>query len=175
MSIYDFNVKDTKQNQVKLESYRGKVLLIINSATSCGFTPQYEGIEKLYRTYRSKGLEVLDFPCNQFMAQAKGSDQELATFCQINYDTTFQTFAKIKVNGKDAHPLFVYLKNQQPKDHAEASEKKGLKSWLGKLLPNQSIRWNFTKFLVDRNGQVIHRFGPTFRPEDIEPFIQKAL
>jgi len=171
MSIYDFTVKDINQNEVSLKAYEGKVLLIINSATKCGLTPQYEGLEDLYQSYKAQGFEVLDFPCNQFMNQAPGSDQELASFCQINFHTTFQTFSKIKVNGKDQHPLYKFLKNEKKKDDT-AEEKKTM---LSKVSPSSTIKWNFTKFLVDRQGRVIKRFAPSVLPISLKPFIEELL
>ena len=171
MSVYQFKVKDVNQKETSLKDYEGKVLLIINSATKCGLTPQYEGLEKLYETYQAKGFEILDFPCNQFMNQAPGTDQELKSFCELNYGTTFKTFAKIDVNGKDAHPLYKYLRSEKKKDLGE----NGKTSLLSRLLPNTSIKWNFTKFLVNRQGQVVHRFGPGFTPDKIAPYLEEAL
>lgn len=157
MNIYDFKVKDTKGNDVSLEQYKGKVLLIVNTATGCGFTPQYEGLENLYRKYRDRGFEILDFPCNQFGHQAPGTDAEIGQFCTLNYDTTFPRFKKIDVNGENAAPLYKWLKSQ----------KKGFL--------NSAIKWNFSKFLIDRNGNVIDRFSPTTKPEKLESDIQKLL
>lgn len=171
MSIYQFNVKDVDQKEVSLKQYEGKALLIINSATKCGLTPQYDGIEKLYKAYQSRGFEVLDFPCNQFMNQAPGTDQELKSFCELTFGTTFKTFAKIDVNGKHAHPLYKYLRSMQKVDLGE----KGKPSLLSRLLPNTSIKWNFTKFLIDRNGNVVRRFGPGFTPDKIASFIEEVL
>lgn len=171
MSVYQFKVKDVDQKEISLKDYEGKVLLIINSATKCGLTPQYEGLEKLYETYQTKGFEILDFPCNQFMNQAPGTDQELKSFCELNYGTTFKTFAKIDVNGKDAHPLYKYLRSEKKKDLGE----NGKTSLLSRLLPNTSIKWNFTKFLVNRQGQVVHRFGPGFTPDKIAPYLEEVL
>lgn len=171
MSVYPFKVKDVDQKEISLKDYEGKVLLIINSATKCGLTPQYEGLEKLYETYQAKGFEILDFPCNQFMNQAPGTDQELKSFCKLNYGTTFKTFAKIDVNGKDAHPLYKYLRSEKKKDLGE----NGKTSLLSRLLPNTSIKWNFTKFLVNRQGQVVHRFGPGFTPDKIAPYLEEVL
>lgn len=171
MSVYQFKVKDVDQKEISLKDYEGKVLLIINSATKCGLTPQYEGLEKLYETYQAKGFEILDFPCNQFMNQAPGTDQELKSFCELNYGTTFKTFAKIDVNGKDAHPLYKYLRSEKKKDLGE----NGKTSLLSRLLPNTSIKWNFTKFLVNRQGQVVHRFGPGFTPDKIAPYLEEVL
>ncbi|MDY0074811.1 MAG: glutathione peroxidase [Acholeplasmataceae bacterium] len=171
MRTYDFSVKDVDQKDVSLSNYEGKVLLIVNSATKCGLTPQYEGLEKLYQTYKDKGFEILDFPCNQFMNQAPGTDQELKSFCELNYGTTFQTFSKIDVNGKRAHPLYQFLRKEQKKDLGES----GKTTLLSRLIPNTKIKWNFTKFLIDREGHVIHRFGPGFTPEKISPYIEKVL
>ena len=171
MNVYNFKVKDVDQKEVSLGSYQGKVLLIVNSATKCGLTPQYKGLETLYETYKDKGFEILDFPCNQFMNQAPGTDQELKSFCELNYGTTFKTFAKLDVNGKNAHPLYKYLRNEKKKDLGES----GKTTLLSKLLPKTNIKWNFTKFLVDRQGNVIHRFGPGFTPDKIATYIEEVL
>ena len=157
MSIYEYQVKDMQGNMVSLSQYRGKTLLIVNTATGCGFTPQYEGLEKLYRTYKEQGFEILDFPCNQFGKQAPGSNEEIHQFCTLKYDVSFPQFAKIDVNGENEDPLYTYLKSQQ----------KG-------LLGNK-IKWNFTKFLVDKNGNVIDRFAPTDTPEKLEEKIKASL
>lgn len=163
MNLYDIKVKNVAQKDVSLNEYKGKVLLIFNSASACGFTPQYEGLEKLYKSYKDKGLEVLDFPCNQFGNQAPGTDTEQAEFCQLKYKTSFETFAKVKVNGKESDPLFQYLKDNTPKS-------KGF----GMVIPKM-IKWNFTKFLVDQNGKVINRYEPTTTPEEIEKDIANLL
>ncbi|MCR5324609.1 MAG: glutathione peroxidase [Lachnospiraceae bacterium] len=155
--IYDITVKDNKGNDVSLSEYKGKVLLIVNTATGCGFTPQYDGLEALYQKYREKGFEILDFPCNQFAGQAPGTDTEINSFCTLKYNTTFPRFAKIKVNGEGEDPLYTYLKSQQ----------KGL---LG-----SKIKWNFTKFLVDREGNVVDRFAPTDKPENLDAKIVALL
>ena len=157
MGIYDYAVKAQNGNDVTLERYRGKVLLIVNTATGCGFTPQYDGLQDLYEKYQSQGLEILDFPCNQFGHQAPGSDEEITDFCQSRYGVTFPQFKKIEVNGKGEEPLYTFLKSQ----------KKG-------VMGNQ-IKWNFTKFLVDREGNVVARFAPTVTPEKLEEQIQKLL
>lgn len=157
MGIYDFTVKDAKGEPVSLSEFRGKVLLIVNTATQCGFTPQYENLQDLYDRYQSKGLEILDFPCNQFANQAPGTQEEIASFCITRYGITFRQFEKILVNGKQAHPLYVYLKSQK-----------------GGFLGGQ-IRWNFTKFLVDREGNVTDRFSPTAKIEKIEAAIERLL
>lgn len=170
MNIYQYLVKSVDSKEVSLKAYQGKVLLIVNTATKCGFTPQYDGLEALYKKYKDQGFEVLDFPCNQFMHQAPGTNEELKTFCELNFGTTFQTFAKVDVNGKDADPLFVFLRTSKPKDYVE-----GKPSILSKLKSSDQISWNFTKFLVDRQGNVIERFAPNFSPKDLEPFIEKVL
>ncbi len=157
MSIYDFNVKKRDGSDFSLSELQGKVLLIVNTATGCGFTPQYEGLQNLYTKYHDKGLEILDFPCNQFGSQAPGSNDEIHEFCTLKYKTEFDQFAKIDVNGDEESPLYTYLKDQ-----------KG--GALGK-----KIKWNFTKFLVDRSGNVIDRFSPTTTPEKIEQDIVKLL
>jgi len=177
MNIYDFSVKNTKKEDVSMADYKGKVLLIVNTATGCGFTPQYDGLSELYDKYRDRGFEVLDFPCNQFLGQAPGTDEEVAQFCRINFGTKFQTFAKINVNGKDAEPLFTYLKENAPDDseNPEFSDfKKKMKSFM-ETLAGKDIKWNFTKFLVDRDGRVIGRFAPSVKPGDLEEYILKLL
>ena len=138
--------------------YKGKVLLIVNVASECGFTPQYEGLEKLYQTYKDQGFEILAFPCNQFGGQEPGSEKQILNFCRTNFDVTFPLFAKIDVNGKDTHPLYVYLKEKAPG-----------------VLGTESIKWNFTKFLIDRDGNVITRYGSSTKPEKIAKAIEKLL
>ncbi len=150
MDIYDFEAKTIDGEARKLDAYRGRVLLIVNVASECGFTPQYTGLERLYREYKDHGLTVLGFPCDQFGHQEPGSEAEIKRFCSLNYEVTFPMFAKIKVNGDDAHPLFKFLKERQ----------KG-------LLGTEQIKWNFTKFLVDRDGRVVKRYAPTDTPEKI--------
>ena len=157
MSIYEYTVKNRKNEDINLEDYKGKVLLIVNTATGCGFTPQYEGLENLYKKYHEKGFEILDFPCNQFGNQAPGSNDEIHEFCQLRYHTSFDQFAKIDVNGENESPLYTFLKSQ----------KKG-------ILGNK-IKWNFTKFLVDRDGNVVGRFDPTTTPESIDSKIANLL
>ena len=157
MSIYDYVVKNRKGEDVKLDKFKGKVLLIVNTATGCGFTPQYEGLENLYKKYNKKGFEILDFPCNQFGNQAPGTNDEIHEFCTLKYNTTFDQFAKIDVNGKNEDPLYTYLKK----------EKGGLLS--------KNIKWNFTKFLVDKEGNVVERFAPTVKQEDIDDKIKELL
>ncbi|HPB16426.1 MAG: glutathione peroxidase [Clostridia bacterium] len=177
MSIYELTVKDTNQNNISLAEYKNKVLLIVNTATGCGFTPQYDGLSKLYDKYADRGFEVLDFPCNQFLNQAPGSDEELASFCQLKFGTKFKTFAKIDVNGKNAHPLFAWLKENTPEDEKDTQDK-GIGNILNKIkkvISTKDIKWNFTKFLVDRNGNVIRRYEPATKPEDIEKDILNLL
>ena len=157
MNIYDFKVKDPKGNDVSLAKYKGKVLLIVNTATGCGFTPQYKGLEELYQEYHDKGFGVLDFPCNQFGHQAPGTDAEIGEYCTMIYDTTFPRFKKIDVNGRDEAPLYRWLKKQK-----------------GGFLGSR-IKWNFTKFLVDRSGNVVGRYSPTTPPSAIESKIQSLL
>jgi glutathione peroxidase len=151
MSIYDFEVKTIHGEIISMSSFKNKVLLIVNVASKCGFTSQYEGLERLYEKYKDQGLVILGFPCNQFMNQEPLSEEEIQSFCSLNYGVTFPMFAKIDVNGEQAHPLFKYLKEAQ----------KG-------LLGIEAIKWNFTKFLVDKNGVVINRFAPATKPESLE-------
>ena len=157
MKIYDIKVKTIDDTESTLKQYEKKVLLIVNTATGCGFTPQYEGLQKLYDKYQEKGLETLDFPCNQFGSQAPGTIKEINSFCSLNYGTTFPRFAKVDVNGENEAPIYKYLKSQ----------KKGL------LI--SKIKWNFTKFLVDREGNIIKRYAPTYSPSKIEKDILKLL
>jgi len=152
------NVKNIHGNLMNLGVYRDKVLLVVNVASKCGFTPQYEGLEKLYRKYKQKGFEILAFPCNQFGSQEPGDAQEIQSFCKLTYDVTFPLFAKIDVNGKDTDPLYQHLK----------SKEKG-------ILNTEAIKWNFTKFLVNRSGDVLKRFAPTVTPEEIEKDIEKDI
>ena len=157
MSIYDYAVKAQDGSEVSLADYQGRVLLIVNTATGCGFTPQYDGLQDLYEKYQPQGLEILDFPCNQFGHQAPGSDEEITDFCQSRYGVTFRQFKKIEVNGAGEEPLYTFLKSQ----------KKGVMG--------DNIKWNFTKFLVDRKGNVVARFAPTVTPEKIDEQIKELL
>lgn len=177
MNIYSFKVKDAKKNEVSMEQYRGKVLLIVNTATGCGFTPQYQGLQNLYEKYNGQGFEILDFPCNQFLNQAPGTNDEIVNFCQTKFGVTFKTFSKIDVNGKNAEPLFTYLKEATPND-LENSETSGFKKvlqGLGQSIMGTNIKWNFTKFLIDQEGKVVARYSPTYKPEDIDAQIAKLL
>ena len=157
MNIYDYQVKDSKGNMVHIKDYEEKVLLIVNTATGCGFTPQYEGLEDLYKKYKDKGFEILDFPCNQFGHQAPGTQEEIKNFCELKYGVTFPLFTKIDVNGENEEPLFKFLKSQQ-------------KGALG-----SKIKWNFTKFLVDQKGNVVKRFAPTTEAGKIEASVVALL
>ena len=157
MKIYDFKVNKMNGQEVSMDDYKGKVLLVVNTASKCGLTPQFEGLEKLYKEYKEQGLEILGFPCNQFAKQEKGSNKEIHEFCQLNYGVSFTMFEKIDVNGKNANPLYTYLKN----------EAKGLLS--------REIKWNFTKFLIDSNGNVIKRYAPTVEPLKIKADIENLL
>ncbi|MDR2899503.1 MAG: glutathione peroxidase [Clostridiales bacterium] len=177
MSIYDFTVKNNKGESVSLSEYRGKTLLIINSATKCGLTPQYSALEALYKKYKSRGFEILDFPCNQFLGQAPGSDEEIEQFCTLNHGTTFPRFAKIDVNGKHADPLYVWLKEKAPddrgNDETEAFENKVKVLTLGNK--KYDIKWNFGKFLIDKSGNVVARYSPAYLPEWLETDIENLL
>jgi glutathione peroxidase len=157
-SVYDFTALDIDGKERSLGDYRGKLLLIVNTASQCGFTPQYKGLEALHRKYADKGVEVLGFPCNQFGKQEPGDANEIKNFCSLTYDVTFPMFAKIEVNGPNTHPLYKYLE----------TEKRG-------FLGSKSIKWNFTKFLIGRDGRVLGRFAPTVTPEQLDTVIAKQL
>lgn len=157
MGIYEYQVKDSQGKLVSMKEYSGKVLLIVNTATGCGFTPQYEELQNLYQKYQEKGFEILDFPCNQFANQAPGTEEEIKSFCQLRYGTTFPMFAKIEVNGKNEEPLYSFLKSQQ------------------KGIIGNNIKWNFTKFLVDRKGNVVERYAPATSPEKLENKIAELI
>lgn len=157
-TIYSFSAKDIKGQEVSMDDYRGKVLLIVNTASKCGFTPQFEGLQSLHDELGERGFEVLGFPCNQFMNQDPGNDDAISQFCSLNYGVSFPMFAKIEVNGDGTHPLFRFLKR----------EAKG-------LMGSEKVKWNFTKFLVNREGQVVRRYAPTAKPADIRADIEKLL
>jgi len=157
-TIYDFKVKTIKGEETTLEQYKGKVMLIVNVASKCGYTPQYDGLEALYRKYKDQGLVVLGFPCNQFGSQEPGSEEEIQNFCRVNFGVTFPMFSKIKVNGEETHPLYRYLKSEQPG-----------------VLGTEAIKWNFTKFLVDKEGRVVERFGSSTKPAELEEKIEALL
>lgn len=157
-NVYEFSPRNARGDAQPLDAYRGKVLLIVNTASKCGFTPQFEGLETLHKTYADQGLEVLGFPCNQFGKQDPGSDEEIQEFCQLNYGVSFPVFAKLKVNGSDADPLFKYLKSEAPG-----------------ALGTEAIKWNFTKFLVNREGEVVKRFASATTPEQMTSAIEALL
>lgn len=158
MSVLDFNADNLQGQPVDLKQYAGKVLLIVNTASNCGFTPQYKGLEAVYQQFRDKGVEVLGFPCNQFGHQEPGTADEIGSFCEKNYGVTFPLFAKIDVNGKDAHPLYQYLKSKAPG-----------------LLGSEAIKWNFTKFLIKKDGTVFNRYAPLTTPAELVTDIEKLL
>jgi glutathione peroxidase len=158
MTAYDFTARTLQGVDKPLTDYRGKVLLIVNVASNCGFTPQYTGLEALYRKYHERGFEILGFPCNQFGSQESGTEAEIGQFCSTTYDVTFPLFAKIDVNGDNAHPLYRHLKGERPG-----------------VLGTEAIKWNFTKFLVDRNGKVVKRFGSADKPEAIDAEVAALL
>ena len=180
MGIYEYTVKDNKGSDVSLSTYKGKVLLVVNTATGCGFTPQYEGLENMYRKYKEQGFEILDFPCNQFGAQAPGSNEEIHTFCTNTYNTTFPQMKKADVNGENELPLYTYLKSQKG---FEGFQDHPYKELLEKMFAandpdwdkKPDIKWNFTKFVVDREGNVVARFEPTADMADVEACIRSLL
>ncbi|AIQ11737.1 glutathione peroxidase [Paenibacillus durus] len=158
MSVYDFHANTLRGQEESLSKYKGKVLLIVNTASKCGFTPQYKGLQEVYEKFKDRGFEILGFPSNQFAAQEPGSSEEIQEFCQLNYGVSFPMYEKINVNGDSAHPLYKYLTKEAPG-----------------ALGSKSIKWNFTKFLVDREGRVLKRFAPTTTPENIEDEIKTLL
>ena len=179
-SVYDFTVKDRQGNDVSLSEYQGKVLLIVNTATGCGFTPHYEPLEAMYKDLKEKGLEILDFPCNQFANQAPGNADEIHEFCTLKFGTDFPQFAKINVNGEDADPLYAYLAGQKPFEGFG----KGLKNAALNKFANMNnkafgdkayIKWNFTKFLVDREGNVVARYEPPVDMKEVRAAVEAAL
>lgn len=181
MSIYDFTVKTNRGAEKSMADYKGKVLIIANTASKCGFTPQFEGLEALYKKYKEQGLEVLGFPCNQFAAQDPGSAEEIQQFCKLNYGVTFQIFEKNDVRDENAQPLFKYLVEQQGfKGFDESNPMAGklleaLNEHFPQFLEGDSIKWNFTKFVVDREGKVVARFEPTTEPKEMESCIESLL
>ena len=157
MKFYDFKARKMNGQEVRMKEYEGKVILVVNTASKCGLTPQFEGLEKLYKEYKDKGLEILGFPCNQFAEQDKGSNEEIHQFCQLNYGVSFNMFEKIDVNGDNAHPLYKFLKRE------------------AKGVLNENIKWNFTKFLIDSKGNVVKRYAPITKPQKIKEDIEKLL
>ncbi|MEH7455143.1 MULTISPECIES: glutathione peroxidase [Bacillaceae] len=158
MSIYDFEVKDSKGEDVSLSKYNDKVIIVVNTASACGYTPQYKDLQALYEEYKEEGLVILGFPCNQFMNQEPGSNEEIQSFCELNFGVTFPVFGKIDVNGDKADPLFKYLSSEAPG-----------------IMGLKSIKWNFTKFIIDKNGEVIERFAPQTNPQEMRSTIEKLL
>jgi len=156
--VHDFSARDLRGQQVSLSQYRGKVLLVVNTASQCGFTPQYKGLQQLYERYHDQGLEILAFPCNQFANQEPGSADDIGEFCELNFGVSFPLFDKIEVNGDNAHPLYQHLKSEAPG-----------------VLGSKAIKWNFTKFLVGKDGAVIKRYAPTDKPESLRADIEAAL
>ncbi len=178
MSFYDHKVKKRNGEELDLSDLRGKVVIVVNTATGCGFTPQYEGLEMLYEKYHDSGLEVLDIPCNQFGHQAPGTDDEIHEFCTGRYQTQFEQMSKAEVNGENEHPLYTFLKEQQPEEKIIGFKNKtamaAVKAMSSTCKKPSDIKWNFTKFLVDREGNVVKRYDPTFVPGNMEEDI-KAL
>ena len=158
MSVYPFKATTIDGKETSLQSYQGKALLIVNVASKCGFTPQYDGLEKLYKKYKDQGLEILGFPCNQFGGQEPGTEAEIQNFCSLTYGVDFPMFAKVDVNGANAHPLYKYLTNEKPG-----------------ILGTEAVKWNFTKFLIDKQGEPVKRFGSADKPESLEKDIEKVL
>ncbi len=158
MSVYPFKTKTIDGKEVSLQDYQGKALLIVNVASKCGFTPQYEGLEKLYKKYKDQGFEILGFPCNQFGAQEPGTETDIKSFCSLTYGVDFPMFSKVDVNGANAHPLYKYLTTEKPG-----------------ILGTEAIKWNFTKFLIDKTGEPVKRYGSADKPESLEADIEKVL
>ncbi len=179
MSIYKYNLKNRDGKDISMENYKGKVLIIVNTATGCGFTPQYEGLENLYKKYHENGLEIIDIPCNQFGNQAPGTDDEIHEFCALKYDTTFDQFSKADVNGENELPLYTYLKAEITDDIIDGMKNKIAMKAIEKISTTTKksgdIKWNFTKFLVGKDGKVVGRYSPTFKPEDMEEDILKLI
>ncbi len=179
MKFYDLKVKKRDNSDLSLSELKGKVVLVVNTATGCGFTPQYEGLEYLYKKYKEKGFEILDFPCNQFGHQAPGDNDEIHAFCTAKYNTTFDQLNKIDVNGENEDPIFTLLKSEQPKEVVKGFKNKLAMKAIYKIsktrVKDSDISWNFTKFLVDKEGNVVKRYDPTFNPKDIESDIIELL
>ena len=179
-NVYDFKVKDRAGNEVSIGDFAGKVLLVVNTATGCGFTPHYEPLEAMYRDLKDKGFEILDFPCNQFANQAPGTDEEIHEFCTVKFGTEFPQFAKIDVNGENADPLFIHLAEEKPfegfgKGLKAAALNKFAKKNSKKYGEKAYIMWNFTKFLIDRNGEIVARFEPTKDIDDVRKAVEELV
>lgn len=181
MSIYDFKFNSIDNELMSMEDFKGKVLLIVNTASKCGFTPQYEGLEKLYEKYRDRGFEIIGFPSNQFAGQEPGEGSEIKNFCMINYGVSFTLSEKVDVRGENAHPLFKYLTEKAPFKGFDLANEKAkmisnhINAHFPELMEGDSIKWNFTKFLIDRNGNVVNRFEPPVEPLEISSEIEKLL
>ena len=180
VTIYDFKALDNKGEEVDMAQYRGKVLMIVNTASKCGFTPQYDGLEALYRKYKEQGLVILGFPCDQFKHQEPGSDEEIAEFCRVNHGVTFPLMRKTDVFGENAHPIFKYLTEQVPDEKVFGLKDKAVMKMVDSLSKSDGreeggVRWNFTKFLISKDGSVIKRYAPVAKPEDMEADIEAML
>jgi len=181
MSIYSFIAKDIDGKEINIQDFKGKVLIIANTASKCGFTPQFEDLQKLYEEYKDQGLEILGFPCNQFAGQEPGNNEETKAFCKLNYGVEFPIFEKIDVNGRFAHPIFKYLTKQAPFKGFDMSNSSNkildaiIKEKFPEFSVGDAIRWNFTKFLIDRDGNVVERFEPAFEPMDMKSYIEKLI
>ena len=177
--IFDFKALNNRGVEVDFRQYEGQVLMIVNTASKCGFTPQYDGLEALYQKYKDQGLVIIGFPCDQFAHQEPGSDEEIAEFCRLNHGVTFPLMKKVDVNGKDAHPIFEYLKAQAPTEEYKGLKAKAsatlFKSISKSVEKDSDIKWNFTKFLISRDGTKVERFAPTTEPKDIESAIEAML
>lgn len=180
-TFYDYSAKTIDGKDVKMDNYKGKLVLVVNTASKCGLTPQYEGLEKLYKTYKQSGLEILGFPCNQFAGQEPGTNEEILKFCTGEYGVTFQMFDKVNVRDEGIHPIFNYLVENTKYDGFDLNTAMGKKfqgfltEKFPEIMKGKGIKWNFTKFLVDKDGNVIKRFEPTVKPEEIEVVIKKLL
>lgn len=174
MSIYSFETTLSTGEELQFEKYQGEVLLIVNTASKCGLTPQYEELEELYKTHKEKGFEIIGFPCDQFGGQEPGTDEEISEFCSINYGVSFPLAQKTEVNGEEANPVYGYLRSQAPGDE-DFDESGTLQKEDRDMLESSDIQWNFTKFLIDRKGNVVHRFAPTVKPKAIEKVIEQLL
>ena len=180
VTIYDFKALDNKGEEVDIAQYRGKVLMIVNTASKCGFTPQYDGLEALYQKYKEQGLVILGFPCDQFKHQEPGSDEEIAEFCRVNHGVTFPLMKKTEVFGENAHPIFKYLTEQVPDEKVSGLKDKAVMKMVDSLSKSDGreeggVRWNFTKFLISKDGSVIRRYAPVAKPEDMEADIEAML
>ena len=180
VTIYDFKALDNTGEEVDMAQYRGKVLMIVNTASKCGFTPQYDGLEALYQKYKEQGLVILGFPCDQFKHQEPGSDEEIAEFCRVNHGVTFPLMKKTEVFGENAHPIFKYLTEQVPDEKVSGLKDKAVMKMVDSLSKSDGreeggVRWNFTKFLISKDGSVIKRYAPVAKPEDMESDIEAML